>query len=105
MVKETFVNPPELKSVNGQLRATLVVASTAVKLADRTVTTAVYNGAYVPPVLRMRPGDTLFLDLVNRYSEQTNLHTHGLNVSPQINADATVGDNVFVSDDPGFTLS
>ena len=105
LVPETFVNPVELKSVNGALRTTFTVASAQVRLADRTVTTAVYNGSYVPPVLRLRPGDTLFLDLVNRYSEQTNLHLHGLNVSPRINADATVGDNVFVSDDPGFTIS
>jgi len=105
LVKETFVNPTELRSANGELRTTFTVASAQVRLADRTVTTAVYNGAYVPPVLRLRPGDTLLLDLVNRYSEQTNLHLHGLNVSPLINADATVGDNVFVSDDPGFTIS
>ena len=105
LVRETFVNPVELKSANGELRTTFTVASAQVRLADRTVTTAVYNGAYVPPVLRLRPGDTLFLDLVNRYSEQTNLHLHGLNVSPLINPDATVGDNVFVTNDPGFTIS
>ncbi len=50
-----------------------------------------YNGAYVPPVWRVRPGDTLHVTLHNRLPEPTNLHFHGLHVSPRGN-----GDNVFV---------
>ena len=104
-IVETFRNPPEVKSVNGELRTVFTVGTSTFQVEDRTVTSAVYNGAYIPPVLRLRPGDTLFLDLDNRITEQTNLHYHGLNVSPRINADGTVSDNIFVMVDPGARLN
>ena len=105
LVVETFRNPPEVRSANGELRIVLNVATGPVQVAGQTVTTTVYNGMYIPPLLRLRPGDTLFLDIDNRSSEPTNLHLHGLNVSPRINSDGTVGDNVFVSIDPANRLS
>lgn len=104
-VVETFRNPPELKSAGGELHTLFTVGNSTFQLEGRTVTSAVYNGAYIPPVLRLRPGDTLFLDLDNRIGEQTNLHYHGLNVSPRINADGTVSDNIFVLVDPGARLN
>jgi hypothetical protein len=33
-----------------------------------------YNGAHVPPLSRVRPGDSLTVTLHNRLSEPTNLH-------------------------------
>ena len=105
LVVETFRNPPEVRSANGELRIVLNVATGPVQIAGQTVTTTVYNGMYIPPLLRLRPGDTLFLDIDNRSSEPTNWTPHGLNVSPRINSDGTVGDNVFVSIDPANRLS
>jgi len=105
LVAETFRNPPEVRSAGGELRTLLNVATGPVQVGGQTVTTTVYNGMYIPPVLRLRPGDTLFLDIDNRSSDPTNLHLHGLNVSPRINSDATVGDNIFVSVDPANRLS
>jgi FtsP/CotA-like multicopper oxidase with cupredoxin domain len=105
LVDETFRNPPELRSSGGELRTTFTVAPARFEVGGRTVTSAVYNGIYIPPVLRLRPGDTLFLTLVNKFEEQTNVHYHGLNVSPRINTDATVSDNIFVLVDPGQTLN
>jgi suppressor of ftsI len=104
-VQETFRNPPELRSLNGELRTSFIVANATFQVAGQTVTSSVYNGSYIPPVLRLRPGDTLYLDLENRTSDSTNLHYHGLNVSPRINADATVSDNVFVLVEPGARLN
>ncbi|RJF96739.1 multicopper oxidase family protein [Noviherbaspirillum cavernae] len=104
-VVETFRNPPELRSQNGELRTTLTVAPATVQLAGKSVTTTVYNGSWIPPVLRLRPGEQLLLDLDNRAAEPTNEHFHGLNVSPGINADATVSDNVFVHVEPGSKVS
>lgn len=54
-----------------------------------------YNDAYVPPVWRLRSGDSLIVTLHNRLSEPTNLHFHGLDVSPLGN-----GDNVFLHIQP-----
>jgi suppressor of ftsI len=101
LVAETFRNPPELRSENGTLSTTLTVAPATVQLAGQLVTTTVYNGSWIPPVLRLRPGEQLQLQLDNRSTEPTNEHFHGLNVSPGINNDATVSDNIFVHVEPG----
>ena len=86
-VVETFSNPPEVKSVNGELHTTFTVGTSTFQVDGRTVTSAVYNDAYIPPVLRLRPGDTLFLDLDNRITEQINrIDDHGLRCRPRINA-------------------
>jgi suppressor of ftsI len=55
-----------------------------------------YNGLYIPPTLRVQPGDTIRLRLTNALAEPTNLHTHGLTVSPRGNSD-----NVFLEVAPG----
>lgn len=48
------------------------------------------------PTLRLRPGDELAIRLVNSLDEPTDLHVHGLHVSPAANSD-----NVFVAVGPG----
>jgi suppressor of ftsI len=103
LVPETFRNPRELSSRNGVLSTTLEVSSRTVEVDGQRVTTTVYNGEYIPPVLRLKPGDTLALRLVNDSAGPTNQHYHGLNVSPRINPDATVSDNVFIHVEPGTT--
>lgn len=100
-ITETFRNPQELRSQDGELHATLRVAPAKVQLAGKSVTTTVYNDSWIPPVLRLRPGEKLLLELDNRSADPTNEHFHGLTVSPGINADATVSDNIFVHVEPG----
>ncbi|MFF5259650.1 multicopper oxidase family protein [Actinomadura viridis] len=82
-----FRQPRELVARNGALKVRLVVESRMVRLAGRRVRAMTYNGDYMPPTIRMRPGDRLDLDLVNRLSEHTNLHTHGWHVSPTGDSD------------------
>ena len=96
---ETFRNPTVVSSAGGELRTKLTAASATYVLDERTVSSIVWNGSYTPPVFKLNPGDTLFLELENQSSESTNIHYHGLNVSPRINADATVSDNIFVTVD------
>lgn len=56
-----------------------------------------YNGAYLPPLLRVQIGDTMRVRFRNDLPEDpSNLHFHGLSVSPQGNSD-----NVFVHVHPG----
>jgi FtsP/CotA-like multicopper oxidase with cupredoxin domain len=57
-----------------------------------------YNGSLPGPTLRLRPGDRLRVQLANRLAQVTNLHVHGLHVSPERN-----GDNPFVAVEPGST--
>ncbi len=100
-----FPQPPELRSAGGVLEATLRVAETEVELpgtdGPRRVLTRCYNGSVPGPTLRVKPGDRLDLRLVNDLApapppcdgewrsenrphgfDVTNLHTHGLHVSP-----------------------
>ena len=83
-----------------------------------------YNGGYLAPIIELNPGDTFNVRLVNALSStatiqgmphpaagaenisSTNLHTHGLIVSPK-NASSNMpqnGDNVFVTLGRGQSL-
>ena len=57
-----------------------------------------YNGSSPGPTLRVRPGDRLVVHLENELDDDTNLHTHGLHVSPDGDSD-----NIFVRVPPGQT--
>ncbi|MEV1174233.1 multicopper oxidase family protein [Nonomuraea sp. NPDC049784] len=97
--RPSFRQPHELVSRNGRLAVRLVVESRTVRLAGQDVRALTYNGEYMPPTIRLRPGDRLDLTLVNRLGEHTNLHTHGWHVSPGDNSD-----NIYVHIKPGQTF-
>jgi FtsP/CotA-like multicopper oxidase with cupredoxin domain len=92
-------DPPELVSHDGVLQAQIVVAREQVDVAGRKLWALTYNGRYMPPTLRIRPGDRMELALENRLDKATNLHVHGLHVSPAGNSD-----NVFIHIHPGQTF-
>jgi FtsP/CotA-like multicopper oxidase with cupredoxin domain len=54
--------------------------------------------AAIGPTLRLGPGDRLTVDLINRLDVATDLHTHGLGVSP-----TSPADDVFARIAPGET--
>ena len=89
---DPLVDPPVIASSGGTLQATLNVAATDVSIGGVDVTAQTYNGSYQPPTLRMRPGDHVEITIVNGLDEGTNLHVHGLHVSP-----VNPGDNVLIS--------
>jgi FtsP/CotA-like multicopper oxidase with cupredoxin domain len=74
--------PLEFRSRNSVLRLTLPVEETGVDVAGVRVRGKVYRRSFPGPTLRMRPGDTLELRIVNHLGEPTNLHEHGFHVSP-----------------------
>lgn len=114
---QAYAAPEEIRPVNGQLNLTLDVSFTdpaKTKIAGCGVTLRSYNGKLVGPTLRVKPGDTLNITLNNALGQAgqtapeqlcnnphdmfggsplpenfncTNLHTHGLHVSPKGNAD------------------
>lgn len=116
-----FTNPPEISSANGELDTTLTVtqerhsAGLVSDAGPETVlefNTRLYNGEFPGPTLRFKAGDVLKVKLVNNLDEPlvpysgtdwnqydkaqvTNLHTHGLHVSPKGNAD-----NVWIEVEP-----
>ncbi len=94
---EALLQPPEIRSRNGILDATISAAPGRVQLGEYAFPGFLYNGAYSPPLLRARVGDTMRITFQNNLPDDpSNLHYHGLSVSPQGRSD-----NVFVHVHPG----
>ena len=91
----SFAQPAVLRSAGGRLQARLVARS-GTWLDGRWTNALGYNQSSPGPTLLVSPGDELTIRLVNRLEHPTNLHTHGLRVSP-----AGRGDNPFVHVEPG----
>lgn len=106
------------RSRDGLLKTRLRVYFAGNQIDDLKVFTRTYEGRIPGPTLRLRPGDTLQLRLVNQLPFETeemphdiniphgfnvtNLHTHGLHVSPKCSDDGTVcSDNVLIEIPPG----
>jgi suppressor of ftsI len=99
-VHPVFANPPAVTSRDGRLDLDLVAAPATYTLGGRRFTGMLYNGAYIPAVWRVRAGDRIAVALHNRLDQDTNLHFHGLDVSPRGH-----GDNVFLHVHPGQTFN
>lgn len=103
-VEPPLVEPTAIHSINGVLDATFVLdegsATIASQLVDNVWTFRIgLNGGpnYPGPTLYVNPGDTLRLRYISHLDTQnTNLHTHGLHVSPLGNSD-----NVLLDIPPG----
>ena len=95
--QQPLIQPSEIRSKDGVLRAALSAAPGRVQLGDLAFPGLLYNGAYMPPLLRVRVGDTLRISFRNDLPDDpSNLHYHGMSVSPQGKSD-----NVFVHVHPG----
>jgi FtsP/CotA-like multicopper oxidase with cupredoxin domain len=87
---------PSVVTSRDTVLAVDLAAEPGVRLAGRDTWAWGFNGTSPGPTLRVRPGDTLRLRLTNHIDQPTNLHTHGLHVSP-----SGSGDNPFVTIEPG----
>jgi FtsP/CotA-like multicopper oxidase with cupredoxin domain len=128
---EELVAPEVRASQDGLLDTTLTARVMSLPLAGQTATVSVYEGSFPGPTLRVRPGDTLRVNLVNTLETlppglpqsspficspvtgpgqmpnstehamtcDTNLHVHGLHVSPEDNSD-----NIFLTVKAGESL-
>ncbi len=92
----SLVEPEVVRSQDGVLRVELVAAGRETTIAGRRARVLTYNGTVPGQTWRVAPGDHIEVRFRNELETPTNLHTHGLAVSPQGN-----GDNPFVSIDPG----
>ncbi|WP_246041264.1 multicopper oxidase family protein [Streptomyces cadmiisoli] len=92
-------DPAQVASRNGLLRTRIVVEQKKVDLVGRRLWALTYNGQYMPPTLRLKPGDRMEITFENKLDKQTNLHVHGMHVSPAANSD-----NVLLATEPGKTF-
>jgi FtsP/CotA-like multicopper oxidase with cupredoxin domain len=110
---ETFREPQVLSAVDGRLDVTLKLAYLETTLHGKRVNLRNMYGTIPAPTLRVNAGDTLRILVVNelppnppstepvthlRYPNSTNLHTHGLHVTPGLVSPGVYGD--YVMDDP-----
>ena len=120
MIEDGFREPDVRVSEDGVLETTLKATYSAVNINGHEFTTLNYNDSFPGPTLVVCPGDRLIVHLVNDLgaapgawgptppmhhmphgtTQLTNLHTHGLHVSPRGNSD-----NVFLSLAPGQTFT
>lgn len=77
-----WVQPIACRSSDGQLSTTLRASEGPVLVGTRDVRALAYEQMYPGPTLEVRPGERLKVDLINGSHQITNLHTHGLHVSP-----------------------
>jgi len=83
-----FVDPPDLNAAGDtQSALTLTAQPTHFRLSGLGVSGKSYNGSFVGPTLHLQPGQHLNLALTNRLSTETDLHFHGMHVSPLVDAD------------------
>ena len=87
---------PPIAGVDNVPTVTLVAAPQRLQLGDAQVAGTTYNGNYAGPLLKVRPGGTLRVRLVNHLAEATNLHFHGILASPLGRSD-----NMMIAVKPG----
>ncbi len=96
---DPLVNPPEFEIINGAATGTLVVDWGPVEVGGEVINTIAYNNVYSPPLIRVARGGSIDLTLTNNLTNQyTNIHFHGMQVSPKGDSD-----NIFRLTDAGET--
>ena len=93
-----FSKPSDMYSnKQGILEVSLIIEEKQGLVGNESVTALVYNGSLMAPTLHIKPGERLVVNLVNEV-DQTNIHFHGLHVSPTGSSD-----NIFRVVEPGET--
>jgi FtsP/CotA-like multicopper oxidase with cupredoxin domain len=91
-----FTDSTDVFSKDGVLKTTITASYHIGNVDNRSISSMVYNGSLGGPTLHVYPGDKIELELINNLNEPTNLHFHGLHVSP-----SNSSDNVFLEVAPG----
>src|SRR5919112_369503 len=86
-----FSNSKDVYSKDGVLQTTIIAEYLMGNVGNQSVTSMTYNGSLGGPTLHVYPGDRIEIEFINNLNETTNLHFHGLHVSPSNNSD-----NVFL---------
>lgn len=80
----------------------LTIAETPFRIDDRTATAMTINGTVPGPLLRLREGQDITLNVTNRLSETSSIHWHGILLPPEMDGVPGVS---FPGIEPGTTFS
>ncbi len=94
------IAPDIYQSQDGLLDLDLEARLAKTRLNGQPANLLSYSGRIPGPLLEARPGDTVRLRFRNQLATPTNLHFHGLHISPTGNAD-----NPFLSVAPGEQMT
>jgi suppressor of ftsI len=94
-----LTEPAQIHSRGGVLKATLDARRRTIEVSGSRIEAQPFNGRLIGPTLHVRPGDRLDVTIRNATSERTNIHYHGMHVSPR-----GISDNVFRTFRPGRTV-
>jgi suppressor of ftsI len=94
-----LTEPKQVHSRNGVLKVTLDARRRSIDVSGSRIRAQPFNGRLIGPTLHVRPGDTLDVTIRNATGERTNIHYHGMHVSPRGRSD-----NVFRTFHPGQTV-
>jgi suppressor of ftsI len=93
-----LTEPVQLWSKKKYLHVDLDANTQTIDVSGSPLGARPWNGALVGPTLHVYPGDTLDVTFKNDTDEDTNIHYHGMHVSP-----LGEGDNIFRTFRPGGT--
>ncbi len=83
-----LADPPSVPAgSDGSLAVTLEASKTRFELSGQQIWGQSYNGSFTAPTIHADPGQTVSITLHNRLNVATNLHFHGLHVSPSGDSD------------------
>ena len=93
-----LTEPVQLSSKNRTLKVTLDAEAEPISVSGTTLGCRPWNGALIGPTLNVSPGDRIQVTFKNGMDQVTNIHYHGLHVSPLKDSD-----NIFRTFLPGKT--
>jgi len=94
-----FSKTMEVYSQGGILETTIIIDEHEGMVGNQSVTAITYNGSLNGPTLHIMPGERMIIYYVNNLNQSTNVHFHGLHVSP-----VGSSDNIFRVIGPGETV-
>ena len=93
-----FSETTEAYSHEGILETTIIIDEHEGMVGNESVKAITYNGSLNGPTLHVKPGERMVVYYVNKLDQPTNIHFHGLHVSPLGSSD-----NIFRVIGPGET--
>src|SRR5436190_16861400 len=82
-----WLAPVTRASAGGELSTQLHASKGQALIGTKDALAMTYEDMYPGPTFEVKPGDRLKVKLINDTGQVTNLHTHGLHVSPNSPSD------------------